>query len=452
MLAGLLRAPSRFAPTNDLDRAQERATTIVGLMQEQGYLTAEQADRARAAPASLSPAAAARAGGAFADWVMSAGPDFLTRRTTEDVLVETTFDPRVQRAAEAGLRHVFETKLKEGSNAQAAVVVMSPDGAVRAMIGGRDVKGADGAFNRATQALRQTGSLFKTFVYAAALEQGASPFDPVLDAPITLNVPGSGPWSPQNYTREHRGQIDLATAFAQSINTSAVRVAEAAGRARVRAVAADLGVTAPIADGPAIALGASEATLLEMTGAYAGVLNGGHRVRPYGMRTLRMKADGSTLMAGGAAPPVQVLDERAAGELMWMMTQVVERGTGGRAALPDRQVAGKTGTTSAARDAWFIGFTADYVTGVWMGYDDNTPLTGVTGGGLPADIWREVMLRVEDGLPPRPLPLRVPEHRPGTATVASNAASGAVANPVEAIDTVVRSVFNSVVRGLFGSN
>jgi penicillin-binding protein 1A len=359
-----------------------------------------------------------------------------------------------QRAAEAGLRHVFDTRLKAGSNAQAAIVVMSPDGAVRAMVGGRDIAGADGQFNRATQARRQTGSLFKTFVYAAALEQGASPFDPVLDAPITLNVPGSGPWSPQNYTREHLGQIDLAEAFAQSANTSAVRVAEAAGRARVRAVAQDLGLAGPIAEGPAIALGASEATLLEMTGAYAGVLNAGRRVRPYGMRTLRLKADGSTLMAGGAGAPLQVLDERTAGELVWMMSQVVERGTGTRARLSDRPAAGKTGTTSAARDAWFVGFTADYVTGVWMGYDDNTPLTGVSGGGLPAEIWREVMTRVHEDVPPRPLPLRVPERRPGSTVAAAEpgAPRPVGPNPAAAIDTVVRSVFNSVVRGIFGSN
>ena len=452
MLAGLLRAPSRFAPTNDLARAQERATIIVGLMEEQGYLSPEQAAQARANPAVLSPAAAARTGGAFADWVMSTGPDFLTRTTTEDVVVQTTFDPRAQRAAEAGLRYVFDNKIKAGSNAQAAVVVMSRDGAVRAMIGGRDVAGADGSFNRAAQARRQTGSLFKTFVYAAALEQGASPLDPVLDAPLTINVPGSGPWSPQNYTRAHLGQIDLATAFANSINTSAVRVSEAAGRARVEAMARDLGLSGPVAEGPAMALGASEATLVEMTGAYAAFLNGGYRVRPYGMSELRLKADGRRLMAGGAGAPVQVLSERTAGEMVWMMSQVVERGTGGRAGLPDRPSAGKTGTTSAARDAWFIGFTADYVTGVWMGYDDNTPLTGVTGGGLPAEIWREVMVRVEAGLPPRPLPARIPE-RPSSAPMAVGASTGAaVANPVEAVDAVVRSVFNSVVKGLFGGN
>jgi penicillin-binding protein 1A len=189
MLAGLLRAPSRFAPTNDLGRAQERAATIVGLMRDEGYLTPQQAAAAMAQPAALSKAAAARAGGDFADWVMSSGPEFLTRNTTEDVAVLTTFDPRIQCAAEAALQAVFDTKVKEGSNAQAAVIVMSPDGAVRAMIGGRDLGGIEGQFNRAVQARRQTGSLFKTFVYAAALQAGASPFDPVVDAPLTINIP-----------------------------------------------------------------------------------------------------------------------------------------------------------------------------------------------------------------------------------------------------------------------
>ena len=319
MLAGLLRAPSRFAPTNDLARAQARAKIIVGLMEEQGYLTAAQAREARAHPAVLSQAAAARAGGAFADWVMSSGPDFLTRRTTEDVEVVTTFDPRIQAAAEAGLDAVFETKLKPGSNAQAAVVVMSPDGAVRAMIGGRDYGAGEGQFNRATQAERQTGSLYKTFVYAAALQAGANPFDPVLDAPLSLYIPGSGEWSPQNYTREYLGQITLAEAMAKSINTATVRVSEATGRARVQAVAQDLGVSGPAADGPALALGVSEATLLEMTGAYAGILNHGLRTRPYGMSALRRKSDGAPLMQ--VAPPAPV--------------QGARREDGGRARLDD---------------------------------------------------------------------------------------------------------------------
>ncbi len=444
MLAGLLRAPSRFAPTNDLARAQARAKIIIGLMEEQGYLTPQQAAVAKAQPAQLSAAAAARAGGAFADWVMSSAPDFLTRRTTEDVEVVTTFDPRVQRAAEQAMASVFDTKLKKGSNVQAAVVVMSPDGAVRAMIGGRDLGAGEGQFNRATMAERQVGSLFKPFVFAAALQAGANPYDPVLDAPLTLYVPGSGEWSPQNYSRTYRGEITLAEALAQSVNTATVRVSEATGRARVKAVAEDLGVPTAGADGPALALGVSEATLLQMTGAYAGFLNHGMRATPYGVRELRRKADGTVLMRGGAAAPLRVLDDRAAGELVWMMSQVVDHGTGARARLPDgRPAAGKTGTTQAARDAWFVGFTADYVTGVWLGYDDNTPLSGTTGGGLPAEVWRETMTRIEDGLPVQPLPTWTPE---------PPVASRQLPAPVAGVQTAVKTVVQNVLQGLFGRN
>lgn len=446
MLAGLLRAPSKFAPTNDLARSQNRAETIVGLMADQGYLTQQQAANALARPAALSSAAAARAGGAFADWVMSSGPDFLTRKTTEDVEVLTTFDPRIQRAAEAAVQTVFEEKVSAGSKAQAAVVVMSANGAVRAMIGGRNLGGTEGQFNRATQAMRQTGSLFKTFVYGAALQAGASPYDLVLDAPLKLNVPGSGAWSPQNYSRNFRGEVTLVDAMADSINTAAVRVSEGTGRARVKALAQDLGVSSPIADGPALALGSSEATLLEMTGAYAGILNRGVTALPYGMRQLRLKSDGSPVMGGGPPEPLRVMDERSAGQLIWMMTQVVDRGTGARALLGERPAAGKTGTTQAARDAWFIGFTADYVVGVWMGYDDNTPLKGVTGGGLPAEIWREAMVRIEEGLPIRPLPVVVPE-RPQVIARGPDPVG-----VVQDVGATVQSVVQNVLNGLFGRN
>ncbi len=449
MLAGLLRAPTRFAPTNNLALAQERAETIITLMRDQGYLTEQQAAVAIAQPAVLSKAAADRAGGSFADWVMSSGPDFLTRSTTEDIAVTTTFDPRIQKAAEAALTHVFETKVRPGSKAQAAVVVMSRDGAVRAMIGGRDLGGTEGQFNRATQAKRQTGSLFKTFVYAAALQSGASPLDRVLDEPLTLRVPGSGDWSPKNYTRNYRGEITLVEAFRESINTSAVRVSEGTGRERIRALAQDLGVNSPMSDGPALALGVSEATLLEMTGAYAGILNGGVTAIPYGIRQLRLKSDGTELMSSGRPQSVRVLNERAAAQMVWMMNQVVENGTGGRARLEGRPAAGKTGTTQAARDAWFIGFTGDYVAGVWMGYDNNKPLSGVTGGGLPADIWRETMTRIHEGMPVSPLPMEEPV--PETPQIIA-AAGEAPARVVENVSEAVETVFKNVLNGLFGRN
>jgi penicillin-binding protein 1A len=410
MLAGLLKAPSRFAPTNNMDRARARANVIVGLMEEQGYLTAEQAAEARANPARLSEAAASRSGGFFADWVMETAPAFLTSETTEDVIIRTTLDQRLQKASEEALAYIFDTKIKQGSNAQAAIVVMSADGAVRAMVGGRKIEAA-GSFNRATQALRQTGSTFKPFVYAAALDLGWSPADYVEDTPYTINIPGSGAWSPKNYDNEFKGLITLTQALAESRNIPAVKVSEAVGRDLVREVAANFGIQSDLAAGPALALGASESTLIEMTGAFAGILNGGSSVTPYGLVELRLQGEEEPLIGAAGGIGERVIQEKSARLLTYMMSQVIETGTGTRAQLDGRPAAGKTGTTQAARDAWFVGFTADYVAGVWMGYDDNTPLTGVTGGGLPAEIWHEVMMRVHDGVEVKPLPMDIPEPR-----------------------------------------
>lgn len=430
MLAGLLKAPSYFAPTSNLQRAQDRANLILGLMREQGYLDDADYAQATANPAQLSRAAAARAGGYFADWVMESGPGFLTSETTEDVTIKTTFDQTIQRQAERALKRVFDEKLKDGSKAQAAVVVMSADGAVRAMIGGRETTTV-GTFNRATQAKRQTGSAFKPFVFAAALDQGFSPNDMIMDAPITIHIKGSKPWTPKNYTRNHLGQITLTTAFTKSINTSTIRLQEAVGRDNVRRVAQDFGFAHDIMASPSMGLGVAETTLLEMTGSYAGIRNGGTAVRPYGLIELRIKGDDTPLMGQLGGMGQRVISPKAASELIWMMKQVVENGTGGRAKLPGREVAGKTGTTSSYRDAWFIGFTEQYVTGVWMGYDDNTPLSGVTGGGLPAEIWQAVMAEIHEGLPANSLDVVAP-NAGGSMILASDIVSADSDDPLAA--------------------
>ncbi|SFB06618.1 penicillin-binding protein, 1A family [Poseidonocella pacifica] len=446
MLAGLLTAPTRYAPTNNLERSQNRATVIVGLMQDQGYLTTEEAERARRSPARLSEAAERRAGGYFADWVMSEGPDFLTRDTTEDVIVRTTLDQRLQTAAEDAMRVIFDDKVREGSKAQAAIVVMSADGAVRAMVGGRKTD-VSGVFNRAVQAKRQTGSAFKPFVYAAALELGHSPNDTIVDEPLTINIPGSGPWSPSNYTNKHYGRVTLTHALKDSLNIPAVKISEFVGRDVVQKIASDFGIDSDLAEGPALALGASESTLLEMTGAYAGILNGGSSVEPYGLTELRLMGETESLIEGTSSGiGERVIQEDAARQLIYMMEKVVTEGTGKRAELPDRQVAGKTGTSQSARDAWFIGFSADYVAGVWMGYDDNTPLTGVTGAGLPAEIWRETMIRVHEGLPARPLPMLAPKTpAPAPQTAETQRAPARQDNQAE-------RVLLDVLRNIFGGN
>ncbi|SFR01614.1 penicillin-binding protein, 1A family [Poseidonocella sedimentorum] len=454
MLAGLLTAPTRYAPTNNLQRSQDRAAVIVGLMERQGYLDATEAANALARPARLSEAAEKRAGGYFADWVMSSGPEFFTRDTTEDVLIRTTLDQRLQTAAEEALRTVFDEKVREGSKAQAAIVVMSADGAVRAMVGGRQT-GVPGLFNRATQARRQTGSAFKPFVYAAAMDFGYSPLDTIVDEPLTINIPGSGPWSPQNYTNRFYGRVTLTRALQESLNIPAVKISELVGRDVVQTVASEFGIQSDLAEGPALALGASESTLLEMTGAYAGILNGGSSVEPYGLTELTLLGDDSPLMdAAGGGIGERVIQEEAARKLTYMMEKVISEGTGTRARLPDRQAAGKTGTSQSARDAWFIGFTADYVAGVWMGYDDNTPLTGVTGSGLPAEIWHETMVRVHEGIPPKPLPMIVPEpsnRTPGTTTTSRSGQSSSQKSP-EKPDNIAENILRDVLRGIFGGN
>ncbi|MCH8169151.1 MAG: PBP1A family penicillin-binding protein, partial [Proteobacteria bacterium] len=436
MLAGLLRAPSRYAPTNDLGRAQGRASVIVRAMEQEGYLSEAQVIQALADPARLSPAAAARAGGYFADWVMETAPAYLAKDTTEDVTIATTFDPVLQRAAEEALAAVFEDRVKEGSVAQAAIVVMTPSGEVRAMVGGH-ATGA-GLFNRATHAKRQTGSAFKAVVYAAALEAGMSPLDIIIDEPLRI-----GNWSPENYDRKYRGAVTLTQALARSINTVAVRVSERAGQDRVRRLAAAMGITTPLAPGPAIALGTSEATLIDMTGVFATIANRGLAAHPRGIREIRLRGDDTALLRETGGPGARVLSERSAGLLTYMLREVVEAGTGRRAQLPGREAAGKTGPTQAARDAWFIGFTADYVVGVWMGNDDNTPLTGVTGGGLPAEIWRETMTRIHQGRAPRPLYALAPGS--GQILLGGDPGGGSRRGT-----SVVERVFFDVLRGLTG--
>ncbi|MEO1459181.1 MAG: PBP1A family penicillin-binding protein, partial [Pseudomonadota bacterium] len=443
MLAGLLRAPSRYSPTADLALAQGRAGVIIRLMEREGYLTESQVVDALTNPAQLSQAAAARAGGYFADWVMETAPAFLATETTEDVTIATTFDPRLQRAAEEAVASVFAEKVRKGSVAQAAVVVMSYDGAVRAVVGGRD-RGV-GQFNRASQALRQTGSAFKAVVYAAGLEAGMHPGDVFDDSPVSVEG-----WSPANYTRRFRGTVTMEEAFARSINSVAVRVSESAGRERVRTLAREMGFESAIAPGPAIALGTSEATPVEMAGVFASIANGGHRAPAYGIRSLVVRGDDLPLIVDDGGGGRRVLTKRTAARLRGMLEAVVSYGTGKRAALPDWPVAGKTGTTQAARDAWFVGFTPDFVAAVWMGNDDNTPLVGVSGSGLPSDIWRETMIRVHADLEPRPFPEIVPEPDLAQPPLVAIAPS----RPREEADVadagIVEQVFRDVLGGLLG--
>ena len=459
MLAGLLKAPSRYAPTRNLERARSRANLILGLMQEQGYLSERDTRIAQSNPAELNSVAAQKAGGFFADWIMESAPEFLIKNTKEDLIIRTTFDETIQEKAEEALSFIYETKVNENSKSQAAIVVMSRNGAVRAMVGGRKT-GLAGEFNRATQALRQTGSSFKPFVYATALEQGWSGYDVFIDEPITIKIPNQPDYSPKNYSDEFKGAITLTQALAQSINTVAVQVSEMVGRETVIQLANDMGIRQKIHSTPSLALGASESTLLDMTGAYSGFLNLGIARRPYGLEIITIQGEDFPLFEGGENTPYRALSEETALNMTYMLYQTVETGTGRRARIEGHEIAGKTGTTQGSRDAWFIGFNADYIIGVWMGNDDNTPLNDVTGGSLPAEIWHETMARILEDYPSTFLDMQAPID-PNSIAIASsiNDAVNNIMNPETATSVVQpqsqspsqESGIGGMLRRLFGT-
>jgi len=391
IIAGLLRAPSRYSPMHDPAQAMERAKVVLQAMVEEGYVT--DAQRRTAIASVAVPTHKPGSGGDghyYADWVYDQiGP--MIEDTEQDMIVKTTLNLPMQRMAE---RHVDDILVKQGEAknvSEAALISLAPDGAVKVMTGGRDYHISQ--FNRATQAQRQPGSAFKPIVYLAAIEQGLSPDDVIVDEPLTI-----GDYSPENYDGKYRGAITARQALAESVNTVAVRVLEKAGIGKVIETARDLGVTSPLEHDAALALGASEVTPLELATVYASLASGGKAITPYAIREVDSRA-GQVLFRHNDVSPPQVVDEGAVVTLMGMMQEVIKSGTGKAAALGSRSVAGKTGTTSDYRDAWFAGFTADYTTVVWMGNDNNAPMKKITGGSLPAALWHDYMADAEQGLP-----------------------------------------------------
>jgi len=405
MLAGLLVAPSRYAPTNNLLKSQKRANIILNLMEQQGFLSSELANFYKENPAKISIKASQKAGGHFADWVMQSAPHFFTSKTTEDVTIETTFDPKIQEAAEAVLEYIFREKVDPNSKAQVAIVIMSPNGAVRAMIGGRQLQ-VLGAFNRSTQALRQPGSAFKPIVYAAALEQGYKPNDLIRDEAFEIKIPGSGTWTPQNNEKKFNGIVSLTDALSKSLNIPAIKLALRVGMENIGQISKGLGINSKISTNPSVALGVSETTLLDLTSVYGTILNDGIRVLPYGLEKLSLETGGTFSNETPSPKNERVLRSETSHGMIYMLEKALSNGTGKKALFPNWEAAGKTGTTQDARDAWFIGFTSEYIAGVWMGYDNNEPLTGVTGGGLPAEIWSLIMNKIHTNINPKPLPMK----------------------------------------------
>ncbi len=396
LLAGMMKGPSRYSPVSATDRAERRATIVLDEMVRTGAITPQERDQAFKTPVRVNPTLANQRAQYFTDWVDDQVRS-LVGEPTEDLVVETTLDLPIQAAAEQAMRKGVAAGKAQGAE-QGALVAIDGEGRVRAYVGGADY--TESQFDRATTARRQAGSAFKPFVYLAAMEAGRTPADMVVDEPLKI-----GNWEPRNYTGDFRGPMTLQTAMAQSINTVAARLANEVGTGNVAAAAKRLGINSHIQLDPSMALGAVEVSPLEMAQAYAPFSNGGFLAKGYGIQRIRT-ASGKILYDHSVEknPRQQVIGSPALQYMNQMMRQVVSSGTGTRAKVPGYDLAGKTGTTSDYRDAWFVGYTGGFVTAVWVGKDNNKPMKRVTGGNVPAGIWRDFMSAALPRLKAQPIP------------------------------------------------
>ncbi len=403
-LAGVVQAPGRLAPNRNPDAAQKRAEIVIADMRDQGFISDGMAKVALAHPAQAIENVGGGTANYAADYVMDA-LDEKIGALEGDITVATTLDSRLQSLAEHILGEELDAKGGKLDVGEGALVALSPDGAVKALVGGRDY--ARSQFNRATSARRQPGSSFKPFTYLTAIEHGLTPDTVREDGPI--NIKG---WKPENYTHEYFGQVTLKQAFAMSLNTVAVRLAYEFGPKAVAATAARLGIQSPLQATPSIALGTSEVTPLELVTAYATFANGGLGVEPHVIASVK-SAGGQVLFRQGVESHGRVIDPTAHAMMIDMMRETLLTGTARKAEIPNWDAAGKTGTTQDYRDAWFVGYTATLVTGVWLGNDDDSPMKKVTGSGLPAEVWNRFMRAALAGSTPVPLPATQWERAPG---------------------------------------
>jgi len=396
LLAGIMKGPSRYSPVASTDRAARRATVVLDEMVQAKFITPAEREQAIRTKVRVNPVLANQRAQYFTDWV-----DDQTRalvgEPTEDLVVETTLDLPLQASAEQAIQSGVNGGKGQGVE-QAALVSIDGEGRIRAYVGGANY--LQSQYDRATMARRQAGSAFKPFVYLTAMEAGRTPETPVVDEPIKI-----GNWEPRNYAGNYLGPITIREALAQSVNTVAARLANEVGTSNVAATARRLGITSPIQLDPSMALGAVEVSPLEMAQAYAPFANGGYLAKGYGIERIRT-ATGRVLYDRDVdrAPRAGVIGQPALAYMVSMMRGVVQHGTGTRANVPGYDLAGKTGTTSDYRDAWFVGYTGGFVTAVWVGKDDNKPMKRVTGGGVPAGIWRDYMTAALPRLKVEPIP------------------------------------------------
>jgi 1A family penicillin-binding protein len=416
-LAATIQLPSRVNPIANLGAVQNRAGLVLSLMEDQGRIDEATRDQALEQLALLAPEPPeSRAGSYFADWVLEEVEE-LEGASSQSLSATATLDPELQAEAERIVQRIMAEEGAAAGASQAAVVVMTPSGRVRVMVGGLNY--AESQFNRATDAMRQPGSTFKTFVFMAALVMGASVGNVVEDTPIEI-----AGWAPQNFDGRSHGSVTLRDAFAHSYNQATVRLAQAVGNENIIEVARRFGIEAELKDTPSLALGASEITLLDMTEAFAALALGRMPVNATGIETLRFGEDGQAMGVTGVNDREQTRLTRTREPMLELLRAVVTDGTGRAAAIDGLDIVGKTGTSQESRDAWFIGFAQgqSLVIGVWVGNDDNSPMDKVTGGGIPARIFREVMLAA------------VARQGPTAGTVVAGQATGE-ATPAQVLQT-----------------
>ena len=382
-LAGMLKAPATYSPATHPAAAEARMQTVLAAMHDAGYITSRQASLAMSMPITAVHDVAGGSGRYVADWIMDRLPQYVGGQIDQDIIVDTTIDLSMQTAADKAISQTLADGGKKYGVGQAALVAIAPNGAVKAMVGGRDYKTSP--FNRAVDAHRQPGSAFKPFVYLTALEDGMIPESVMVDQPVSI-----AGWKPTDYERTYKGPVTLQTALADSLNSVAAQLAEIVTPQAVAATARRLGIVSPLMETPSIALGTSEVTPLELTSAYVPFSNGGRGIIPYAIKRI-VTAKGKVLYQRSGTGPGQVVDPAYVGMMNSMLQQTVISGTATRARIPGWQVAGKTGTSQNYRDAWFVGYTGALTAGVWFGNDNNSPTKRATGGSLPAIAWQRFM-------------------------------------------------------------
>ena len=418
-LAASLKAPTTYDPANNPEVSTTRAKLVLAAMQDQNYITEQDATDALDQSGDVVTVDHLPARQYVVDWVDSQ-LNQLVKTYDESIVIETTIDPAIQANAEKALSIRLQQNGKKLSVSQGAMVVMDNTGAVLSLLGGRSYEKSQ--YNRALKAERQPGSAFKAFVYLTAFEQGYKPSSTEVDEPVRI-----GNWSPENYKHKYLGQVSLEQAFAQSINTVAAKLAVNVGPDQVAATAKRLGISSTLGHDASLALGTSEVTPLELTAAFVPFANGGTAVAPYVVKRVTTR-EGKVLYERKGDGLGQVVSAVAEGEMNQLLRAVVRQGTGTKAQFGNWDIGGKTGTSQDYRDAWFVGFTPYLTAGVWLGNDDNSPTKQVTGGSLPALIWRDVMEPAHQGLKWMPLPGAPELQQPNTVAVKLDQ-NGEGANP-----------------------